>query len=288
MKRFKVYLWFFCLLLCFSSLVVGQDTTSESPEAASQELITGTGSEFLILGELALGGGFPGYQLYNLNFGFQKDSFGVNFRGSWTEVGPYFSLSGRYFLPLPVPVPTFVSLGAGYFSESPTGFATIGAQIPFGLSSPFRATIEAGAAVTRGFNGAIEYLPSISLSVGYTFFVDTTPLTEEQRLEQELARSRTAGCVVTEPNYGLLDQVFNDKLNSELARAKVRYAGVYSLNGYEKQISSREQNGNRVTWRGTWSATITEVWSGKQTSGGGDFRADFSWNGCAWNISYSL
>ena len=183
------------LLLSFFSLAQESSEAQNEASAESEEqTITGEGSEFLILSELALGTGFPGYQLYNVNFGFQKDAFGVNFRGSWTELGPYISMAGRYYTPIPIPVPTFVSLGAGYFSNSPTGLATVGAQIPFGVTSPFRATVEVGASVAPGFNGDIEILPTASLTVGYTFFIDTTPLTEEEKLERELARSRPTGC----------------------------------------------------------------------------------------------
>lgn len=284
---FRLLTLFFCTLAIFvSSSSFAQETNQEE----TSETLTGEGSEFLILSELAFGVGFPGYQLYNANVGFQKDSFGINFRGSITGLGPYLSLSGRYYTPIPIPVPTFISLGAGYFSGSPTGLATVGAQIPFGISSPFRATIEAGLSVAPGFNGEIEYLPTASVTIGYIFFVDTTPLTAEVIRERELAASRPAGCVPTEPDKSLLGTAFSNKLDGELARAKVRYAGVYSLNGssYTKTSEDTNEAGDQVTWKGTWEATVTEVLTGKQSSGGGSFKVDFGWNGCGWSVSYSL
>ncbi len=268
----------------FASLCFAQETSSTTDE----QTVTGEGSEFLILSELALGVGWPGYQLYNVNFGFQKDAFGVNFRGSWTELGPYVSMAGRYYTPIPIPVPTFVSLGAGYFSGSPTGLATLGAQIPFGVTSPFRATIEAGASIAPGFNSGIEILPTFALTIGYTFFIDTTPLSEEEKRERDLARSRPANCIPTEPDFSKLGSAFSKALDNELKRAKVRYAVVYRLNSWSYDVKNKEESGNSARWTGTWRAKITEVLTGNESSGNGDFSVNFGWNGCSWSVNYSL
>ncbi|MCA9836900.1 MAG: hypothetical protein KC422_08295 [Trueperaceae bacterium] len=276
------------LLLCIAlGLGVAQETTGDT---ATDEGFSGTGegSEFLVLAELALGAGWPGYQLYNVNFAFQKDVFGLNFRTSWTEAGPYVSLAGRYFTPIPIPAPTFVSAGGGYFAGSPVGFATFGAQIPFGLESPFMATVEAGGSVSTNFSGDVEFLPMVSLTVGYTFFLDTTPLTEEEKLARELARDRPAGCTVTEPDYSTLGSTFSRRLDAEIKKAKVKYAGVYSSPSYSVKWTSKEESEGKAVWKGTWTGSAKEVLTGNTISGSGTVEVKFNWNGCNWSLSYSL
>jgi len=158
------------------------------------DVLTGERSDFLVLSELSFGVGWPGYQIYHANLGFQKDAFGMNFRGSFTNQGPYFALSGRYYTPIPVPVPTFISAGAGYAANAPVGFASFGAQIPFGLSSPFRATVEAGISLSPSETDGLQISPTASLTIGYLFFIDTTPLTEEELREREFASSLPGKC----------------------------------------------------------------------------------------------
>ncbi len=287
----KLWMRRLCLVwACFAvALAAAQETPAETPSSdSSEDVITGEGSEFLILAEVALGGGWPGYQLYNINLGFQKESFGLNFRTSWTEAGPYVSLAGRYFTPIPIPVPTFVSVGGGYFSGSPGGFATFGAQIPFGLDSPFQATIEAGAALSTDFGGNLEFLPTANITIGYTFFLDTTPLTEEEKLQRELARDRPAGCVVGEPDYSTIGSTFSRRLDSEIKKAKVKYAGVYNSPSYSVKWSSKDEKDGKAVWKGTWTGSAKEVLTGNTVSGSGSIVVNFSWNGCSWSMSYSL
>ncbi len=283
MNIFKPLIVCFFLACCMS---FAQETTTDVPADESSEL-TGEGSEFLILTEVALGTGWPGYQLYNINAGFQKDSFGVNLKGSITEAGPYVHLAGRYFLPIPIPVPTFASVGGGFFSDSPVGTVTMGAQIPFGITSPFRATLEAGVALDTGLNGGLEVLPTASLTIGYTFFIETSP-PDTSPIAQFNANNDVGPCVPSEPNFGSLKSALDRKIDAELRKAKVKYSGVYRLGSWSYSTTKKSESANSATWEGTWRGSATEVLTGNTTRGEGTFKATFNWTGCSWNVNANL
>ena len=270
--------------LTFAQIDTDEPTTGTQSEEADL-----SASPYLILGEFGVGGGWPGYQLYHVNIAFQRETLGVIFRGSWTGVGPYLSLAGRYYTPIPVPVPTFVSLGAGVFSDNPSVFATVGAHVPFGLQSNFRATLELGGAFTTVLD-QWQFLPTASIGIGYTFFIDQAPLTQEEREQREREReARRSGCTdPTDPDTSTLGRTFSNALDRELSEAQAAYAGVYRLLGRSYQITERENQGDRVIWRGNWEAEIQEVLTGNVESANGSFQVTFSWNGCGWGTSYSL
>lgn len=262
------------ILIC---MVFAQENTN------SQETIFD--SPYLVVGELGLGGGFPGFQLYNTYFSFQKEKIGLAFKGSWTAVGPYLQVSARYYTPIPVPVPTFVSIGAGGYGKTAAYMATIGTHIPLGITSPIRLTIEAGVNYMNLF-GNDQILPTVSLGVGYSFFIDAEPVSKEELAEQESERrAELSGCTdPKEPDSSKVGQALSDIIDSELNQARAAYAGVYELLSYSKQLST-SVDGNKAHVSGTFTAKLKEVLSGNISEYNGSIDADLTWTGCAWSLS---
>ena len=269
-KLLIVYFVFFGYALAQDSLEP-EETTFDSP--------------YLVVGELGLGGGFPGFQLYNTYFSFQKEKFGLAFKGSWTAVGPYIQASARYYTPIPVPVPTFVSVGVGSFGKTATFMATLGTHIPLGITSPIRFTIEAGANYMN-ILGKDQVLPTVSLGVGYTFFIDAEPISKEELAQQEAQkRAEQAGCTnPTEPDAGAVSQALSEIIDSELDQARAAYAGTYELISYTKNLNTNV-DGDKAHVSGTFTAKVKEVLSGKISEYPGSIDADLLWTGCSWSLS---
>jgi len=242
---------------------------------------TGSGAN-IVLVELALGAGWPGYQLYNGTIAIQGEQFGVALRGSWTAVGPYLGLAGRYYLPVDF-LPTFASAGIGIFGTAPVLTATVGLHIPLGIGSPWRITLEGGAAMTT-LLGERRILPTVSATVGYTFFVDQVPLTageSEYRREAEIAAQ--AGCLeLRPPDSGTLSQSIAEAIEREAAQARVVFPG-YDVSdlSYSYDINIE---GDTAYLSGSWSAIITTP-SGSSSPSSGPFRARFVWTGCSWLLA---
>ena len=241
-------------------------------------------SPYLVVGEVGLGGGFPGFQLYNTYFSFQKEKIGLAFKGSWTAVGPYIQASARYYTPIPVPVPTFVSAGVGNFGKTTTFMATVGAHIPLAIASPIRLTIEAGANYMN-ILGKDQILPTVSLGVGYSFFIDAEPLSKEELAQQEVEkRAEQAGCTnPKQPDSSIVGQALSDIIDGELNQARAAYAGTYELISYTKNLKT-EVAGNIAHVSGTFTAKVKEVLSGKISEYDGSIDADLTWTGCAWTL----
>ncbi len=242
-------------------------------------------SPYLVVGEVGLGGGFPGYQLYHTYFSFQKEKLGMAFKGSWTSAGPYLQASVRYYTPIPVPVPTFVSLGAGVFGKTNVLMATMGTHIPLGITSPVRVTIEAGGAYMN-ILGKDQFLPTLSLGLGYTFFIDAEPISKDELARQDAEKiAERSGCTnPTEPDSSLVGRAISNIIASELDQARAAYAGVYELISYNEKLKETV-NGDKAHISGTFTAKVKEVLSGNIIDAKGSVEADLFWTGCSWALS---
>ncbi len=267
----------FLVAIClFFSLGLAQDTPS-----AEGETKVLSDSPYLVINEIGFGVGYPTYQLYHLHYAFQKDVFGVAFRGSYTGEGLYLSLAGRYYTPLPIPVPTFVSVGAGIAGSDPTLFATFGLHAPLGLDSNFRATLEAGVA----YVGSTGIQPVVSLGVGYVFYVDTAPITEEEKRRRELEQLRAFNCTESsEPDPEQLEDAFDKAIENYLEQARAQYAGTYSNLEYNINIRKQEVNGLEATIEAFVSGSVTVKATGNREGANGTITAFFGWNGCSWSL----
>lgn len=269
-----------CLLCLAACLCAAQQEGTIDPARVRAQ------SQQLVLGEVGLGLGWPGYQLVHLNLALQRERFGVALRGAITEVGPYVALAGRYYLPLDF-APTFVSAGLGYFGNAPLVTAGLGVTIPFGIGSPWRLTLEGGAAVTT-LLGERRVLPSVSAAIGYSFFIDQPPISAEaQQRRQEQALAAEAGCaVITPPDSSLLGESIAAALEREAAQARVAFPGYDARDvsySYETTI-----DGNTAYLRGSWSATVIAP-GGRASPSSGTIEAQLVWTGCSWRlVSYRL
>jgi hypothetical protein len=271
------------ILLSFSlaTFSLAQDEPNSIEAEPTGETKTLSDSPYLVINEIGFGVGYPTYQLYHLHYAFQSDVFGVVFRGSYTGEGLYLSLAGRYYTPIPVPVPTFVSVGAGIAGTDPTLFATFGVHAPLGLTSNFRATLEGGLA----YIGGTGIQPVATLGIGYVFYVDTAPITEEEKRKRELEKLRALSCTeALEPDPALLEDAFDKAVNNYLEQARAQYAGTFGGLEYRYDIKDQTVNGLEATIEASVSGSVTVKATGAKESARGTITANFGWNGCSWSL----
>jgi hypothetical protein len=257
--------------------LAGAATTPEAASEANQ-------GRFLVVNEVGFGVGYPTYQLYHAYYSFQREQFGLAFKGSYTPTdGIFIGLAGRYYTPLPVPVPTFVSLGAGISSEGANVAATFGAHLPFGLDSNWRATLEGGI----GYVGGQGIRPVASLGMGYVFYVDAAPLSEAEIKRRELLT--LGNCredQLTTPDPNILEDAFDLAVQNWIDRKRAQYAGVFTNLRYDIDINRTTfvEEGNEAVVDAKFSGSIREVGSGDELSASGTVEARFGWTGCSWRI----
>jgi hypothetical protein len=296
-RFFKKYSLSFVVLLAFQGIVLAQDTVNkpgepvplEKEELDSAATTAETASQanqgrYLVVNEVGFGVGYPTYQLYHAYYSFQRDQFGVVFKGSYTPTdGIYVGVAGRYYTPIPGALPTFVSLGAGISGGGANVAATFGAHIPFGLDSNWRATLEGGIA----YVGGQGIRPVASLGVGYVFYVDAAPLSEAEVKRRELLA--LGGCgekELTTPNGETVDEAFDIAIQDWIDGKRAQYAGVYTNLRYSKTIDSIEfsETGDVATVDASFSGSIQEVGSESELSASGTIEAQFGWTGCGWRL----
>jgi hypothetical protein len=299
-NRFLYILKIFVTLLILHCIAQAQDTTQPDPApteptklekeelagaAATPEAATQANQgRYLVVNELGFGVGYPTYQLYHVYYSFQRDQFGVAFKGSYTASdGIFLGVAGRYYTPIPIPVPTFVSLGAGITGGGATISATFGAHIPFGLDSNWRATLEGGVA----YVGGQGIRPVASLGVGYVFYVDAAPLSEEELKRRELlSLGNCREDQLTTPNPDTIDEAFDIAVQDWIDGNRAQYAGVYTNLSYSKSIDNVtfSEAGDEATINASFSGSIQEVGSGSKLSASGTIEAKFGWTGCSWRL----
>jgi hypothetical protein len=253
---------------------------ANTPEAASQA----NQGRFLVVNEVGVGLGYPTYQLYHAYYSFQREQFGVAFKGSYTPTdGIYLGVAGRYYTPIPIPVPTFVSLGAGISSEGANVAATFGAHVPLGLDSNWRATLEGGIA----YVGNQGIRPVASVGIGYVFYVDAAPLSEAEIKRRELLALGTCReDQLTTPNADTIEDAFDLAVQNWIDQRRAQYAGVYTSLRYDIDIDeiTFSETGEEATIKADFSGSIKEAGSGNELSASGSVDANFGWTGCSWRL----
>jgi hypothetical protein len=278
LNHLKTIIFIVFLAFC-TSVSLSQDTATQDETTDDTTLLSD--SPYLVINEIGIGAGYPLYQVYHLHYAFQRDVFGVAFRGSYTSEGLFLSLAGRYYTPLPIPVPTFVSAGAGIAGSNPTISATFGLHAPLGIDSNFRATLEAGVA----YVGGTGIQPVATLGVGYVFYVDTAPISEEEKRRRELERLRAFNCTEpTDPDPDQLEDAFDRAVEDFLEKARAQYAGTYSELRYDVDIKEQTINGFEASVEAAVSGSVKVKATGNREGANGTIIAHFGWNGCSWSL----
>ena len=249
---------------------------------------TGTDADLpkLAIATFGLAAGFPGYQLYSVRASIQREALGLAVRGSYTSIGPYISLAGRYYLPIPIPVPTYLSVEGGLFAGRAVYGATAGGHIPLGRNVSL--DIEGGASRVT-LLGEPQILPNISVGISYRVPFDTGDTAGTGDRDPLTAAGERAtpapGCVEPqEPDRGMLAGAFRDEVRKFLAEAKVVYAGTYKDLEYRYTLTRRTVENSRGRVRASYEGSVTEILTGKRVHASGDVNATFRWTGCSWRL----
>lgn len=277
------------VLVSFGTLVKAQSADASlegtvTPEEATEELKE---APKFALGSLEVMGGWPGYQLYGLRGSLQFEQFGLAMSASYQQ-GLFFGLiSARYYTPLPIPIPTYISLGAGFFDAEPVLSAAFGMHIPLGLDSNFRLNLEGGVHRSTIENNA-QILPSFSIGLSYTFTFDATPtpgMVNATNGSNGDGAAFGANCTeIREPDRDALDGIIDARVERFVSKAQVTYAGVYSNFRYSYNVGSITISGNRARVSGSYNVSLTEVATGTRISGSGRVEGTASWTGCGWSV----
>src|SRR5690606_9615199 len=147
----------------------------------------------------------------------QSRFVGLQLKGSWTPVGPYFGVQLRGYPPIDLPVPVYAGLGAGVYGSNTSYHAALGAHVP--LSLALRLDVEAGAASVPLLDGR-RWVPHLALGLSYAFPVDVSAVgngTAASRQSAEGPRGASGCAAPSAPDEGALMTAFERTLAEWLA-----------------------------------------------------------------------
>lgn len=214
----------------------------------------------------------------------QVEAFGLVLRGSYTPLGPYLGLAVRYYLPIPIPVPTFLSLEGGVFNQRPVIALTAGGHVPLGHN--VRLDLEGGVSRVE-LLGEARLMPSVTIGLSYTFIFNLEPMARDVAPEGERDAGSPPGphCPEPrEPDRAALSEAFQRAVRNFLAEARVVYAGTYRDLEYSYQIVNLEVSGTTGHVLAEYEGSVREIISGNRVSASGTVSATFSWDGCRWHL----
>ena len=231
-------------------------------------------------------GGLPGYRNVGVGAAVKADQFGVALRGGWGTVGASFGAQGRWYPPLPAPVPFYVGLGVDAYAGNATPHAVVGAHVP--LSPAWRFDLEGGVA-RASLAGDTVWAPHLSVGVAYAFTIDlgAAEAGDEDAAASERPSTRGslgARCEPFPPDPGALDAAVAATVQSFVRDGVALYGNAYRDLRYRYAIERRDIDGDTAVVTIRYSGSARVIVGGEVVQAAGDAQARFTWSGCAWRL----
>jgi len=235
---------------------------------------------------VGLHGGLPGYRNLGVGAAIKADQLGVALRGGWGTVGASFGVQGRWYPPLPAPVPFYVGLGVDAYAGNVAPHAVLGAHVP--LSPAWRFDLEGGVARAT-LAGTTVWAPHLSVGVAYAFTFDLASSEPVDGDATASARTRSLGpfgvrCEPGPPDPGALDAAVSAAVQSFVRDGVALYGNAYRDLRYRYAIERRDVAADEATVDVRYSGSARAVVGGELVEASGVAQARFTWNGCTWRL----
>jgi hypothetical protein len=235
---------------------------------------------------VGLHGGLPGYRNVGVGAAIKADQFGVALRGGWGTVGASFGVQGRWYPPLPAPLPFYVGLGVDAYAGNATPHAVIGAHAP--LSPAWRLDLEGGVARAT-LAGTTVWAPHLSVGVSYAFTFD---LDAPEPVDGDAAATARPGsrgpfgarCEPGPPDPGALTAAVAASVQSFVRDGVALYGNAYRDLRYRYAIVRREVAADDAVVDIRYSGSARAVVGGETVEAAGVAQARFTWSGCTWRL----
>ncbi len=231
-------------------------------------------------------GGLPGYRNVGVGAAIKADQFGVALRGGWGTVGASFGAQGRWYPPVPAPMPFYVGLGVDAYAGNATPHAVLGAHVP--LARAWRLDLEGGVA-RASLAGTTVWAPHLSVGVAYAFTFDLGPSEpgDDAAAVSELPSSRGpvgVRCEPGPPDPGALDAAVSAAVQSFVRDGVALYGNAYRDLRYRYAITGRSFEGDDADVDIRYSGSARAVVGGEVVEAAGVAQARFTWSGCTWRL----
>lgn len=231
-------------------------------------------------------GGLPGYRNVGVGAAVKADQFGVALRGGWGTVGASFGAQGRWYPPVPAPLPFYVGLGVDAYAGNATPHAVLGAHVP--LSRAWRFDLEGGVARAT-LAGNTVWAPHVSAGVAYAFTFDlgaSEPGEGDAGVSSGPSARGPGGarCEPGPPDPGALDAAVGAAVQSFVRDGVALYGNAYRDLRYRYAIERRDLVGDDATVDVRYSGSARAVVGGEVVQAAGVAQARFTWNGCTWRL----
>lgn len=268
--------WFLAammLVLIGSGAAYGQALPFESatPETVSPEVIPAIAAFGVHLG-------FPAYRTATVSAGVQARFAGAALRVGGGPGGVSLGLQGRAYLPLPIPMPTFVGAGFDLYAGRLAPHVVVGLHVP--VAERWRLDVEGGVAWTPWLDD-VRVTPYLGVGASYAWAVGLVPSAPVAAAAVEGGPTTTA-CAPGPPDPGALAGAVAATIQRFVADALGTYGSVYRDLRYRTSVRPISIEGTRATMGVAYEGAVVEILTGREITAAGEAEVDFRWDGCRW------
>jgi hypothetical protein len=221
--------------------------------------------------------GFPAYRTASATAGVQARFAGLAVRVGGGPGGVSVGLQGRAYLPLPIPVPTFVGAGFDLFAGRLAPHLVVGLHVP--VAERWRFDVEAGVAWTPLLDD-VRMTPYLGVGASYALAVGWVPTAAGAVSATE--GGPTTVCVPGPPDPDALGGAVAATVGRFVADAQGTYGSVYRDLRYRTSVRPISIDGTRATMGVAYEGAVVEILTGREITATGEAEVDFRWDGCRW------
>lgn len=232
------------------------------------------------VGAIGVQFGFPAYRTAAVGASVQARFLGFAVRVGGGPGGVTIGLAARAYLPLPVPLPTYVAGGVDAYAGRFAPSLAVGAHVP--IAERWRLDLEVGGAWTPVLD-EVRLTPVVAAGVSYAVPLELAPATAGAGPVGASGGARGApACVAGPPDPGALDAALAATIARFVADAVATYGSVYRDLRYATSVERTVVDGARATIAVAYDGSVVEILTGHTISAAGTAEVDFRWDGCRW------
>lgn len=225
--------------------------------------------------------GFPAYRTAAVSASLQARFAGFAVRVGGGPGGVSVGLAVRAYLPLPVPLPTYLSAGVDAYAGRFAPSVAAGAHVP--IAERWRLDVEIGAAWTPLLD-EWRVAPMLAIGGSYAFPLALTPAAAPSTagLGAAVAAGGAGRCEPGPPDVGALDAALAETIDRFVTDAVATYGSVYRSLRYATSVARTVVDGERATVTVAYDGSVVEILTGRTVAAAGTAEVDFRWDGCRW------
>jgi hypothetical protein len=188
-------------------------------------------------------------------------------------------LQARTYLPLPIPIPTFVGAGFDLYAGRLAPHVVVGVHVP--VAERWRLDVVGGVAWTPLLDD-VRLTPYIGVGASYALAIGWVPSASDAAGAAAMEVAASTPCVPGPPNPDALGGAVTATIQRFVADAQGTYGSVYRDLRYRTSVRPISIEGTLATMGVAYDGAVVEILTGREVTAAGEAEVDFRWDGCRW------